>query len=205
MRSYTSNLVFIDFLFNLLIGFVVLFIMAFINVNPPDDDGVIKPPTKMLIELTWGDESSDDIDLYLLTPYAEQPVFYQNKESGLAVLERDDLGTSNDTYMVNGVYRTIKSNHEVISLNDLPDGEYWVNVHNYEFNGQPEENIQLKITMINPYSIVSTITLDPLSPREEVTALSFQISNGVVVDQNTTIQRSLRDDLNNNINTESSQ
>ena len=44
MRKYSSNLAFVDLLFNLLVGFTSLFIIAFLMINPIAKDGEVTPP-----------------------------------------------------------------------------------------------------------------------------------------------------------------
>ena len=41
MRKYSTNLGFVDLLFNLLVGFVSLLLIAFLLINPIADDGKI--------------------------------------------------------------------------------------------------------------------------------------------------------------------
>lgn len=44
MRKYSSNLAFVDLLFNLLIGFASLFVIAFLMINPIAKTGAVTPP-----------------------------------------------------------------------------------------------------------------------------------------------------------------
>jgi len=43
MRKYSSNLAFVDLLFNLLVGFTSLLLLAFLLINPIADEGKIDP------------------------------------------------------------------------------------------------------------------------------------------------------------------
>ena len=65
MRKYSSNLAFVDLLFNLLVGFTSLFVIAFLLINPIAKSGVIDPPIRLMIEMRWDDSSPRDIDLHV--------------------------------------------------------------------------------------------------------------------------------------------
>lgn len=58
MKKYSSNLAFVDLLFNLLVGFTCLFIIAFLMINPISKKGVVEPPVKLMIEMRWDKEVS---------------------------------------------------------------------------------------------------------------------------------------------------
>ena len=44
---------FTDLLFNALLGFVVMFVLAFLLINPIAKSGAIDPKAEFLITLTW--------------------------------------------------------------------------------------------------------------------------------------------------------
>ena len=130
MRKYSSNLAFVDLLFNLLVGFTSLFVIAFLLINPIAKQGVVDPPVKVMFEISWDDKSYHDIDLYLKGP-DNQVVYYANKSNGYITLKRDDLGFQTDTYEVNGKIEIVERNYEITTMSSLPDGYYIVNVHFY--------------------------------------------------------------------------
>ena len=76
--KYSSSFGFIDLLFNLLVGFVFLFFIAYLLINPIAKQGVITPPDKILINATWEDKSNADIDLWMEDPEGNVMSF-QNK------------------------------------------------------------------------------------------------------------------------------
>ena len=100
MRKYSTNLGFVDLLFNLLVGFVSLLLIAFLLINPIADDGKIDPVTEFIINVQWPDNSSIDIDLWVQGPEGTI-VSFKQKDGNYMVLERDDLGISNDFVMIN--------------------------------------------------------------------------------------------------------
>lgn len=191
MRKYSSNLAFVDLLFNLLIGFCCLFIIAFLLINPIAKQGTIDPPVKMMIEMTWDNESQNDIDLYLKGPDGGV-IFYANKQNGYITLKRDDLGYANDTYIVNGKTFTVKRNYEIITLTDLPDGDYVLNVHHFS-NRSPAvvEEVFVKLTNL-AYFNVAFDSSAALWPRQQKTMAAFRVKDNKVVEIRDDIQVQLR-------------
>ena len=191
MKKYSSNLAFVDLLFNLLVGFTCLFIIAFLMINPIAKQGVVEPPVKLMVEMRWDNESKWDMDLWTKSP--NSLVGYAHRESGYVTLSRDDLGKTNDTYEINGVEKVIKRNYEVINMTDLPDGEYVINVH--MFSAQFSEKnypINVRVLEIQPYNVIFEGEVFIDWPKQEITAVSFTVINGVVTDINTNIQQKIK-------------
>lgn len=174
----------IDVIMLLLLGFVALFILALIHINP-----IAAPPgaplkEHFMIVLTWHNDSSSDVDLWLKTPMGL--VGYPKRQGIIAFLDRDDLGTSNDTFVnENGETRTLHLNREVIFIKDRVDGEYIVNVHMY----RKDKGDALKASIPKDLDItVEVVELIPsyrviyhrkieggMAHSEELTVASFRI------------------------------
>ena len=88
---YKSTLAFTDLLFNVLIGFAFLFIIAFILINPITEEAHIKAKAEFMVIMEWDDKSNYDIDLWMQDPL-DTIVGFPNKESGWLHLDKDDLG-----------------------------------------------------------------------------------------------------------------
>lgn len=184
MRSYNTNFSFIDFLFILLTGFVALLLIAFMLINPIAKEGKIDPKTQMMITMEWPDKSLVDVDLWIRGP-ENNLVSYKRKDGASIVLERDDLGTSNDTLKINGKTVTVRRNMETVSINALLSGEYIVNIHSYtsewkdaviKDNGEEYPTpVTVKIYRIDPFELIYTKTTT-LQYREEKTILSFVVN-----------------------------
>ena len=191
MRKYSSNLAFVDLLFNLLVGFTSLFVIAFLLINPIAKNGTVDPPIRFMVEMTWDDASTTDIDLYMKGPDGKT-VFYMSKDNGYITLKRDDIGVQSDTYVVNGKTVTTKRNYEIITTTALPDGDYVVNIHFYSKRStEAEEDVSIRITNLQPYIVVyegSTL----LRLRQEKTVLAFRVEDGKIVDKRSDIQVKLR-------------
>lgn len=190
MRKYSNNWVFIDLLFNLLVGFTSLFIIAFMLINPIAKKAVVDPPIMMMIESRWNKHSDRDIDLYVQGPNGTV-VYYSNRDGGYMVLERDDLGKRNDTYVINGEEQTVQRNYEIVTLSQLPKGEYTVNINYFNSQGDAEE-VEVVVTQLMPFKVVAQREIS-LTPRQESTVVNFLVDNtGAVVDIRTDLDIPLR-------------
>ena len=93
--QYHSNTSFLDLLFNTLVGFVMLFIIAFLLISPIKKKKEIEQKAEYVVTVVWPNEHTDDVDTWLEDP-AEKLMSFRNKEIGLLHLDRDDLGSRND-------------------------------------------------------------------------------------------------------------
>ena len=107
MKSYNSNLAFIDLLFNLILGFVFLFIVSFILINEPTKKEGIEQKAEFMIIMNWDSDHNKDIDLWMEGPTGK--VGFTSLEQGNMFLDRDDLGHRNDSYFENNVKNKIKN------------------------------------------------------------------------------------------------
>lgn len=191
MKQYNSNLVFVDLLFNLLVGFTSLFVIAFMLINPIAKNATIDPPVVFIIECTWDKYSKTDIDLYVRGP-DDNVVYFANKDGAYMILERDDLGYGNDTYIINDEPVVIERNYEMITMSQMPPGEYVVNAHYYSVKGLPE-TVTVSATKVAPFFEVIERTVE-LVPRQEITIVSFVVEeNGSITDIRTDIQTKIRE------------
>ena len=161
---YGSNLSFNDVLFNALLGFVVLFVLALLLINPITKKSDIPAKAEVLIILEWDSEVADDIDIWAHGPNMGAPISFQNKHSGYMHLDRDDLGRSSDVLMVDGEKIIIKINREVVTMRGIIKGDYYINIHAYHKN---------KETGPTKY----TITLLDVNPYKEVYVMQGELHN----------------------------
>lgn len=139
---------------NALLGFIGLFILAFLQINPnKEEEKSIETAGEYIVVVTWPNKSWDDIDTYVLDP-AGNIVFFQSRESGLMHLERDDLGARSD-YVTDekGRLVLVEKNEERVIIRGVVTGEYIVNVHMY--------------SKIDPYPTPVNITLIKLKGNDE--------------------------------------
>lgn len=187
MRRYSSNLAFVDLLFNLLVGFTSLFIIAFLMINPISKTGEVTPPIKMFVEIEWDKDVNKDIDLFVRGPDGTT-VYFGGRDGQYMTLERDDLGWTSDTYVINGEKFTVHRNYEIITFADLPPGEYVIAVFYFSRLGDPID-VKASVRSISPHRIVYEGVTEGLTPREERTVISFTVdAKGRVTDLNTELQ-----------------
>jgi len=194
-QRYKSTFGFVDLLFNLLIGFVFLFIIAFIMINPVSKKSTIDPKAEFLIIMTWPTGDRNDIDLWIKHNKSE-PVSFRSKDNGIMHLDRDDLGFSNDTVIVDGLEKYNPVNREVISIRQKISGHYVVNAHWYAYRRElelPSDSssgpvpVPVEFTMIqvNPYVELATSKVILMKEGSEQTGFQFKIhSSGEVYDIN---------------------
>ena len=157
--KYKSTIGFTDLLFNLLVGFVFLFIIAFILINPITKKKDVPKKAEYMVVIEWESTSLDDIDLWVKAPDGNT-VSFVRKEAGLMNLEKDDLGISNDfTIDEYGNKQYVYVNREVVTIRGILAGQYQVAAHVYAMkprpkNVYPDKNpliIKYKVIKVNPY------------------------------------------------------
>ena len=184
-RSDHVGVAFTDLLFNALLGFVVMFVLAFLLINPIAKSGAIDPKAEFLITLSWPDGRREDVDLYVEDP-AGRLVWFRSREAGLMHLDRDDLGERNDVIEVAGRRVLNPLNQEIVSIRGILPGEYVVNLHLYRADGDQSVPATVKIEKLNPQ--VQLVFYGPLTLTEqgdEQTAARFSLgADGRVRDLN---------------------
>ena len=174
-RRYHTNLPFLDLLFNVLIGFVFLFIVSFLLINPIAKRADIEVKAEFLITVFWPDNLEDDVDIYVEDP-AGNLVWFKPREPGLMHLDRDDLGKRNDEVVTAAGTILFPENREIVTLRGIVPDEYVVNVHCYFKVGGDPVPVTIQIDKINPYSIVLRETVDLTNKEEEITVTRFSVN-----------------------------
>ena len=183
-RQYHSNLPFVDLLFNVLIGFVFLFIVSFLLINPIAKRADIEVKAEFLITVMWPDDLEDDVDTYVEDPVGNL-VWFRSREPGLKHLDRDDLGKRNDEVTTAAGTILFPENREIVTLRGVIPGEYIINIHMYFKVGQEPVPVTIQIDKINPYSVVLRETIELKNKGDEVTVARFSVkSNGDVINVN---------------------
>ena len=166
---------FTDLLFNALLGFTFLFLVAIMFMNPEAKTGIIDPKAEYIITVTWEDNSPDDIDTWLEDPDG-RVVWFRHKEAGLVHLDRDDRGQVNDTITIDGEEVQNPLNQEVITIRGVVKGEYVVNFHYYASVTKKPVNVNVRLVKINPaLEVVYYGTVKMEKEGDEKTAFRFNI------------------------------
>lgn len=176
VRRRSVELGFTDLLFNALLGFVVMFVIAFLLINPTAKNGAVDNKAEFLITLTWPDGRREDVDLYVADPEGRL-VWFRSREAGLMHLDRDDLGLGNDVMEVAGKKVINPVNQEIVSIRGIASGEYVVNLHLYRDDGGRPVPVKVKVEKLNPKVELVYYGDATLTHRgEERTEVRFSVS-----------------------------
>ena len=93
-RRHSDTDPFTDLLFNALLGFTFMFLIAVFFLNPPTQTGEIPAKAEYIVTATWESGRPDDVDLWVQGPGGDT-VWYLHPEAGLMNLDRDDRGLVN--------------------------------------------------------------------------------------------------------------
>lgn len=176
-RRNSSNLAFNDVLFNVLLGFVMLFIIAFLLINPISKKADIPNKSEVIIILEWNKESNSDIDLWVQRD-DNNPVGFTNKQSAPLHLSRDDLGSKNDIVFINGKKEVIKQNREVITVRGIVPGDYYITIHGYNVDADNDRDvIKVRVIDVNPYKEQYVKTYDITFTGQKINAPGFTLDS----------------------------
>jgi hypothetical protein len=172
-----------------------LFFIALLAMKPEPDPGKIERKAEFIITMNWPDQHPDDVDLYVQDP-AGKLAWYNQRDQGLMVLERDDRGDTNDFAYVNSKKIMVPIREELVSIRGVMAGEYTVNIHLYHHIARDPVPVSVKIEKLNPSVQVvdyKTIFLDHTD--EEKTALRFTLGEDGNVVRTSETEKSLIDTI----------
>ena len=130
-EKYKSTIGFTDLLFNILVGFAFLFIIAFLLIKPEAKKEDFERKAEFVVVMEWDHDEPDDIDLYVQDP-TETKVHFRLPITNFMYLDKDDLGYANDVVKnVDGTVKKVNINREVVTIRGIIPGEYVINAHYY--------------------------------------------------------------------------
>lgn len=170
-KRYLSTFGFIDLLFNMLVGFVFLFFIAYILINPIADEGKVDPPDVAMVVVNWDRDSKLDVDIWVKDPLNNILSFTNKNVPGMH-LERDDLGFQND--ILNG--KVINpGNQEVVHFTKLLQGTYQVSIHLYSPHGDKlPQNVTVEFMTIKKFMKLGKKEVVVSSKGQEQPIFSFK-------------------------------
>ncbi len=169
-NKYKSTIGFTDMLFNILVGFAFLFIVAFLLIKPEAKKQDFERKAEFVVVMEWDHDQPDDIDLYVQDP-TKSKVHFRLPITNFMYLDKDDLGFANDIVKnVDGTITKVNINREVVTIRGIIPGEYIINAHYYSARkwagqtlstniiekGKPTgKNLTVKIELhkVSPYKI----------------------------------------------------
>ena len=171
-EKYKSTIGFTDLLFNILVGFAFLFIIAFLLIKPEAKKKDFDRNAEFVVIMEWDKEAKGDIDLYVEDPLLAKCSFRQTVANFMH-LDKDDLGSVNDTVVnADGTTSTVQINREVITIRGIIAGEYIINAHYYSERDysnidkriemgtsarkkkSKEVTVKIELHKVNPYTIL---------------------------------------------------
>jgi len=130
-EKYKSTIGFTDLLFNILVGFAFLFIIAFLLIKPEAKKEDFERKAEFVVVLEWDHDQPDDIDLYVQDP-TNSTVHFRLPIANFMYLDKDDLGFANDIVKnIDGTITKVNINREVVTIRGIIPGEYIINAHYY--------------------------------------------------------------------------
>ena len=179
---FKSTIGFIDLLFNILLGFAFLFIIAFLLIKPEAKKEDFNRRAEFVVVMEWDHDASGDIDLYVEDPTGKQVSFRYHNHNYMH-LDKDDLGAMNDTVVnADGTISTVKINREVVTIRGIIEGEYIINAHYYSLRSydkinpkKPVVTVRVELHKANPYSIMWVGEKEFNHRGQEETFLRFRL------------------------------
>ena len=190
---FKSSIGFIDLLFNILLGFAFLFIVAFLLIKPEAKKKDFDRRAEFIVILEWDHDASDDLDLYVQDPEGER-VSFRLPRINFMHLDKDDLGKANDTVVnADGTRTTILLNREVVTIRGIMPGEYVINAHYYSTrnyntlvtelgdtnvaNQKPKKDLTVRVELhkVTPYETLWTGEKKFTHKGQEETFVRFSI------------------------------
>lgn len=188
--KYNSNQAFLDLLFCTLLGFMALFIIAFLSMSVEKKKKNVESKAEFLITVTWNKDSNDDVDSWLEDPEGHF-IWFNRREDGFMFLDRDDIGKSNDRIETKFGPIEIKENREIVTLRGIVPGEYVFNLHMYRKDSPGPLKANVQIDKMNPYEIVFAKDITLNQSGEEKTVVRFTLDKKGDVTAINTIPKSL--------------
>ncbi|QIG68086.1 hypothetical protein EVB55_151 [Rhizobium phage RHph_Y68] len=184
MKDSKIWMAYVDFLLTCLIVSICLIgliLQKYVELKTTIQGNTIDK-SEFLIEMTWEDGSTNDVDILVQDPRGAI-VFYQTDEIGMMTLDRDDRGSDNNTvHLENGTSVTNNVRREVVSIRGIIPGKYIVNGRMFANNSGQPSNVKIIVRKLNPYVEVSEKTYQLFSRTDEKTYVSFELdSKGNVI------------------------
>ena len=175
IKNKSEQDAFTDLLFNALLGFALMFAVAFMLMSTPEKKGKIETKAEYLITVRWEDKHPDDVDAIVEDPSGGL-VWYHNRDSGLMHLDRDDRGVFADQIEVAGVKVNNPINQETVTLRASQAGEYVVNLLHYKSNYTAPLPVSVKVEKLNPeVSVIYYGNHELNGSGDELTAIRFTL------------------------------
>ena len=183
---YGNLLGYVDICMNMLMAFVLLFAFAFMMIRLQESvikkQSALSMNSKMVVHLSWPNDSNDDIDLWVKTERPLAVVGYKSKASRNMFLDNDTLGkSSSELVMRDGKFVSTYGNNEHLHLKECTDTHVTVNAHYYRsYMSQPVQ-IKVELIRLDPLATLHSATVVLLKPGQERTVFQFDLTEDCTV------------------------
>jgi hypothetical protein len=175
----TTEMAIANFALTFAKALLVFCVVLFMLINPQQGQDGVKPKAEFLITVDWPGDGRNDVDTWLRLPNGSR-INFQNRESGIAYLERDDLG--NDCMDTTDNAKSLNMCEEITTLRGIVPGEYVLALHLFSAHGTSTASpttpvtVTVKIEKLNPSAKTvwqSQVTLDTV--RQEKGVVRFTV------------------------------
>lgn len=175
-KQESGLLSFLDVVLIIALVFVVLLALQDLSKAKKDAE---KTKAEYVITVTWPQEFTDDVDTWLMDPLGHV-LNFRNKEVSLMHLDRDDLGSRNDTVeLPDGSKIKFPYNLETTTIRGTIAGEWVLNVHLYRKDANSPSPIPVTVKMERLNPTVKTVVFKTVLLTEawqEITICRFILS-----------------------------
>lgn len=128
-----------------------MFVVAFAQIEPEAKKAELRTKAEYIISMTWLQEDSNDIDIWVLDP-AGNLISFKKMSAGLTHIDRDDLGKAGDVFTTSdGRTVSYDYNQEIVTIRGFIPGEWIINIHLYKQNQKDfPSKVSVRIDKINP-------------------------------------------------------
>lgn len=182
---YGSSIAFLDFLFNLVLTFVVIAILLLVIMKTETAKPSVENKSDFVVMIEWDNDTADDVDLWVKDP-ADQVVGFPNKEQPGMHLQRDDVGLLGEQVLnVDNELKGELKNVEIVNITAWQKGTYSVNLHLYKSDKRAghstgEITVTIRVMKVNPFYELAPVTvkLDRTAHEgNELPILNFTVSD----------------------------
>ena len=121
-EKYKSTIGFTDMLFNVLVGFAFLFIVAFLLIKPEQKKEDFERRAEFVVVMEWNHDQPDDIDHYVQDP-TQAKVHFRLPIVNFMFLDKDDLIEKLDLFASENIKEVNKFTKLLRSINFLIWGD----------------------------------------------------------------------------------
>lgn len=164
---------------------LVFCVVLCVLINPQQGQDGVKPKAEFLISVDWQGDGKYDVDTWTRLPDGSR-VNFQNKESGVVFLERDDLG--HDCNATTHAGKPVNACEEIVVIRGVVPGEYTIALHLYSANQSVTPTsvkpipVHVKIEKLNPTTTIvwqTTVELDRV--RMEKGVVRFTMADNAMI------------------------